>query len=593
VGGGRILGRCVVIVSCWITAPPNGLTIGEMSMKMKNIRIWKSGISLMIGLMITYLSKGSGLDPEKLWVHFDRPFYLTGETIWYKVYNANFHEHTEHSKVVYVNVHNKEGKMLAQQKHELLQGNCSGSYDIPISWSEDYYYITCFTKWNLQFADDAVFTKRIAIYSPFESNQNAGSSEVITISPTGNYRSDETNQSINIQLNKNEYTRREKVFITLKSDTNSNCSISVITKDEFEIGRSFSSNSTIEAKYDLQSDVVKEKQLTIEGMVKDISTKNMVWGDVFSLYKTGSKQFYRISSKDGSIQNDIEPYFGKATFQLFNMNPFEPGMVFLELNINGFKLNVIDQQITRPERNEEIDNYIHNARLRKKFAELFANNTIDSLGTRIFIPTGLVADKTYQMEKYKSLKTLEEFFREIVILTEVSKADGKPTVRLKNTDTQRFFMEKPWYLVDGYLTRDEEKVLNIPFKNLKSVEIFNTNASILNQLESVMIRSGLIAISTNDLYLRSQIEKEPNIIEIRGFEPLKDFAFVATTSLGEAREKPNFNHPLYWNPNISLERETSLEFVTSDLLGEFVILIYGFSEGGNRVFGIKKFSVDN
>ena len=167
----------------------------------------------------------------------------------------------------------------------------------------------------------------------------------------------------------------------------------------------------------------------------------------------------------------------------------------------------LENEYSPPQRNESINNYLTNSRLSRKVHEIFEGRTLDSLQGKQFIPIPFKADKVYQMEKYQSMKTLEEFLKEIVIFSHVKEVDGKITVRLKNTETQLFFMEKPWYLVDGYLTRDEQLVLDIPFKYLTKVEIFNTNKSILGLLETVMIRSGLIAVYTDNYYLRNIIRE--------------------------------------------------------------------------------------
>src|SRR5580765_2985979 len=43
---------------------------------------------------------------EKLYVHLDRSFYLTGEILWFKVYDVDgtFHKPLEISKVAYVEI---------------------------------------------------------------------------------------------------------------------------------------------------------------------------------------------------------------------------------------------------------------------------------------------------------------------------------------------------------------------------------------------------------------------------------------------------------------------------------------------------------
>jgi hypothetical protein len=251
----------------------------------------------------------------------------------------------------------------------------------------------------------------------------------------------------------------------------------------------------------------------------------------------------------------------------------------------------MDQEQATPPRNNAINDYLKNVRLNKKIHEIFEERTMDSLLNKQHVSFPFEGDKVYKMEKFKSMKTLEEFIREIVIYAELSKKDDKTTVRLKNTETQRFFMEKPWYMVDGYLTRDEEAVLNIPFKNLTRVELFITNNSILSQLETVMVRSGLIVVYTDNYYLKDQIEAQKNIFTFDGFRQSELFEGINPANRDEARENPDFESLIYWNPDVKLTDATTLQFVTSDLLGAFVIEVKGISDDGQLLSGSHVFSV--
>src|SRR5438128_1498750 len=55
---------------------------------------------------------------EKLFVHTDQSFYLTGETVWFKIYyvDGTFHKPIDLSKVAYLDVLDKDGKSVLQTK---------------------------------------------------------------------------------------------------------------------------------------------------------------------------------------------------------------------------------------------------------------------------------------------------------------------------------------------------------------------------------------------------------------------------------------------------------------------------------------------
>ncbi len=558
---------------------------------------------LLIQLLFMSYSYGEQSSvTEKFYIHIDKPIYLTGETFWYKVYNTNFQESSDHSKIVYINFHDKNGQLLLQQKLKLDDGRSFGSLDIPISWKEDYYYLTCFTKWNLQFGATGLAIKRIPIYNPFENRiaekKDAHSADMK--SQAENFIDISKQDNLVLELDKESFARREKVSLNISTPgrISGNFSISIHSMNGFNFHEYSIIHKNTEllkssVHYAIEAQDFKEKDLTIEGWAMDPDSGNPVISALLSVYKVGSEKFYRTISKEGIVRARIDDFNEKTTFQLFNMNPYQPSTPNFNLKFAGEKLMGLENEYSPPPRNERINNYLTNSHLSRKIHEIFEERTLDSLQGKQFVPIPFTADKVYQMEKYQSMKTLEEFLREIVISVDFIKTDGNTTVRLKNKQTQYFFMEKPWYLVDGYLTRDEELVLSIPFKNLSRVEIFNTNKSILGQLETVMIRSGMIAVYTDNFYLKNIIEEEDNIFEFKGFSISKDFVGIAQLPSSEARENPNFNSLLYWNPNVELSNNSQIDFVTSDLLGNFIIRVEGITESGQRLSASQTFSVNN
>ena len=546
---------------------------------------------LLIQVFIISSANSQSNTPEKFMLHTDRQIYLTGETIWYKIYNTNFKELGDHSKVAYVNFHGKNGNLLIQQKVQLKEGEAHGFFDIPMAWKEDYYYITCFTKWNLNFENNEPAIKRIAVYNQYESGGKTKHVNVVV-------HIDDKPGDFIIELQKPGFGRREEagVRIATADGQKANISISIhsmhgFNSDEFSMMKDQINAINRSVHYRAEGQSSKEQGLQIHGTVTDPESGRPVISDVLSMYKVGGDSFYRIASGDGNVQTSVKDLDGNAIFQLFNMNPYQTASPDFTLKFVGEKLYGLEKEQAFPPRNEKINAYIKTASLSQKIHEIFDDAKYDSLLIRKITPFPFKADKVYQMEKFKSMKTLEEFIREIVIYAEVSEKDDKPTVRLKNSENQRFFMERPWYLVDGYLTRDEEQVLAIPFKNLTRVELYNTNKSILSQLESVMIRSGMIAVYTDNYYLKDQVEAARNIFTYNGFNAAKPFEGIPSATLAVSRENPVFESLLYWNPEVIINEATQLEFVTSDLLGEYIIEVEGITEDGRKLSGSQIFFV--
>ncbi len=103
---------------------------------------------------------------EKIYVHTDKNFYLTGEILWFKIYNTDgsSNKMLDLSKVVYYPIiqHNA----IMQAKIALNQGAGSGSFYIPFSLSNGNYQLRAYTNWMKNFEADYFFQKQITIVNP-------------------------------------------------------------------------------------------------------------------------------------------------------------------------------------------------------------------------------------------------------------------------------------------------------------------------------------------------------------------------------------------------------------------------------------------
>jgi hypothetical protein len=102
---------------------------------------------------------------EKLFVHTDKSFYLTGEVIWFKLYNISQAENklVDASKIAYVEVLGKDNSPILQGKIELSAGTGNGSFYIPVSAATGNYKIRAYTNWMKNFGADKYFEKNITI----------------------------------------------------------------------------------------------------------------------------------------------------------------------------------------------------------------------------------------------------------------------------------------------------------------------------------------------------------------------------------------------------------------------------------------------
>ncbi|RZL09758.1 MAG: carboxypeptidase regulatory-like domain-containing protein, partial [Pedobacter sp.] len=102
---------------------------------------------------------------EKVYLHFDKPYYSVGDTIWFKAYlTMETNMPSLLSKIVYVDVINSRDSLVRSIKIPVVNGVASGNIPIiPLVYQQGNYYIKGYTLWMMNDAEDYFFNKTIPI----------------------------------------------------------------------------------------------------------------------------------------------------------------------------------------------------------------------------------------------------------------------------------------------------------------------------------------------------------------------------------------------------------------------------------------------
>src|SRR6478609_5387301 len=146
----------------------------------------KSILLLLVGLCLSLssIAQKSGIDTllkrfdnhrknslqEKLFLHMDRSYYLTGEILWFKIYNvdASLHRPLDISKVAYIEILNAENHPVLHTKVGLANGYGDGSIFLPASLTSGNYQIRAYTNWMKNFDPEGYFRSSITIVNTFK-----------------------------------------------------------------------------------------------------------------------------------------------------------------------------------------------------------------------------------------------------------------------------------------------------------------------------------------------------------------------------------------------------------------------------------------
>jgi hypothetical protein len=107
----------------------------------------------------------AGYPFEKVYLHFDKPYYAVGDTIWFKAYLAvgPLHQPSGLSHIVYVDVISQDS-VVKTLKLPTISGVAFGDIILPPAmFKQGNYHIRAYTNWMRNFGPDYFFNKTISI----------------------------------------------------------------------------------------------------------------------------------------------------------------------------------------------------------------------------------------------------------------------------------------------------------------------------------------------------------------------------------------------------------------------------------------------
>ncbi|MDF7814468.1 hypothetical protein [Hymenobacter sp. YC55] len=117
--------------------------------------------------------------PEKLFLHLDRPLYLSGEMLWFKIYavEGTYSRPLPLSTVAYVEVLDKEKRPVAQAKIPLKQATGQGSLPLSSSLPSGTYTVRAYTNWMKNFGPEYYFQNTVTVINPLVASGSAAAKD--------------------------------------------------------------------------------------------------------------------------------------------------------------------------------------------------------------------------------------------------------------------------------------------------------------------------------------------------------------------------------------------------------------------------------
>ncbi|MBC5775843.1 hypothetical protein H8S95_17340 [Pontibacter sp. KCTC 32443] len=180
------------------------LLAGTASVGFTTISKLANGDPILTALIEKFTRFQKANPQEKVYIQTDKPFYLPGDTIWYKAYVLDATDLTPSTISSYLNVVvSAAGQYgIKTQKIKLTAGTGQGQLALPKDLKTGNYTLQGYTNWGRNFAPEFSYSRTFTVYNPEEKETTATntSTPTITFYPEGGYLVNELESKVGFKI---------------------------------------------------------------------------------------------------------------------------------------------------------------------------------------------------------------------------------------------------------------------------------------------------------------------------------------------------------------------------------------------------------
>ncbi|MDL2264859.1 hypothetical protein LJC57_04335 [Parabacteroides sp. OttesenSCG-928-G07] len=534
---------------------------------------------------------------ERVYLQTDKQTYLAGELLWMKLYLTDAEgKPSPLSKVGYVELLDAESVQV-QVKLDISEGTGEGWLELPITLPTGYYRLVAYSRYMQNEGDEVFFQKNIGVINTFLIDKTVEIDNSLT-EPTFSVL-DNTLSVIMANSRTKPRTENSIQIQGLPEDVHS-LAISVAGKDLVQDGSVLNISqwqdqlpATITTTTTaIRSDFLPE----YEGHIINAKLINVATGQPETTEKVSSllgfvgediRLFDGVSDNQGNVQYVTKRITGRqelatATFpqseNKFRVDIQSPFAVHPKADLPTFKLNSAwEQQLLQ----------------RSVGLQVLYSYMADSLSImeRTTPHFQWKPYSSYILDNYTRFTRMDEVVIEFVTLLSFRNIDRKRQLHL--------FIEKnvgrgagsTLALLDGIPITDHNILYNYDPLLVQRIELYRERFDFNGQFFD-----GLVSFTTYaNNYPTLQLDESTQIFDYEGTQARRLFYAPSYKNEAERNSRtPDYRHTLLWIPEVDTHGNSSvtIPFSTSDLTGEFQVVIEGLTKDGKPLRGITYFDVE-
>jgi hypothetical protein len=523
------------------------------------------------------ISWGQTKVEESVFAHISKNIAVTGETIWFSM-SAMDIDQNFYSKIGYAELVDRNGIAVHQIVYPMQNGKSDGYLEIPKDLESDHYILRFYTRISPKMSQNGVFNQFVTVINPKKPTKSKALVQIGGIYPS---------------IKPSTLGQEEMVSFPKKSSTRldlSNSNLGKVSSISISISNPFLPE-THSGYYqgEIYQDIDKTLELIPEPYGHIVHGKNLNseidTTETFFLSTHGVQSFLSSAKpkENGDLYFEIGAlkaykYLIAQSSDIEKQLNFSPELPFLPL---VFKKDFVFPELKLEEKDRDfISDLITAGQVSTYY---YSKDSVE------FAPIviGFDADKTYLLDDYTRFENLEVTLREYVPEVLVRKQDKKTLFKVLNSPLGSVFQDNPLIMIDAMPVFDTDALAAFDPVNLKKLEVMTREFS-FNQDKYSGVMSftsfkndfGSFQLPSNALYLNY-----PEIQKIK--KPKSIHLNQNPTELSF----PDFRSTLYWETSLNLK--DSLEIFSSEISGDFEIIVSTQEENGKMTFLKNRLKIQN
>ena len=506
-------------------------------------------------------------------VHVDRPFYVNGEVVWYKLYLPS--NMTSQRFTVRLDVMDDRGERVDYVYLPSTVGRMvDGYYAIPYDAREGWYQLR-FVVWIPELeAEEAIGSVRLPIYNDLQDSPGTATVEEAQFRGAAEGVRDQLQVDLELLTPNPQPGDRVRVRLRARDAAGQpvRASASVAVTDRALTQTDDWFRGTVFTRQFFPRYTGIAKGIVLTGQVEQEKGAPFLNPVVAAWSPAQQRVFYaKTKVETGKFALELPDFTGPQELQ------------FLEIRQDSLALDL--QPAGSPFReqlpvNDLVRRYQELSALRKRIYQL-DNQTEYLLPRQRTLPDTAVLEpnEVVAFTDYQQFKDVYTFFREVRTTLEFTPRGGRYTARMYNPAIDKYNPGPPIFILDGKVTRDADYIGRLPTSELERVEIFYRQRDLQRQF-SALGNYGVVIIHSIDGNLEVPASETADIRTINGYQPRAEFPVLDPAD----RILPLLRPTLLWAPNVQLgdDGAAELEWIQTDDLSTFRIEVIVQDEWGLR-----------